>query len=122
MIKIAIFDAGSPAYQSAVGGTATAVKIWSGTVSALASISPAVTLRDLTVLNNGTISIYIGVGTTAAQLTSGGVLVNPGGQVTIQGWVGTSNTTTNDLWGVGSTSVAGSFSTAAGLATLASVV
>jgi hypothetical protein len=118
---VAIFDAGSPAYQSTVGGTSTAVKIWSGTASALASISPAVTLRDLTVLNNGTISIYIGVGTTAAQL-AGGVLVNPGGQVTMQGWVGTSNTTTNDLWGVGSTSVAGSFSTAAGLATLASVV
>jgi hypothetical protein len=116
-MAMAIFDAGSPAYQtqSYVGGTA--VLVWSGTVTALAGISPAVTLRDVTIQNTGSNVIYLG----GSSVTTAGLYLPPGGQVTIQGWAGTSNTTTRDIYGIAVSSSVTS-STAAGLATLASVV
>lgn len=114
---MAIFDAGSPAYQTTASVGTTATLIWSGTFTALAGISPAVSLRDITIVNTGSNPIYVG----GSSVTTAALYVPAGGQVTIQGWTATSNTTTRDIYaivlGVGLTS-----STQAGLATLASVV
>lgn len=110
-----IFDAGSPAYQSASVGQSAAL-IWSGTASALAGITPAVTLRDITIINTGTATVFIG----GSLVTATAFPLGPGQQMTVQGWTATSNKTTNDIFGIcsaGTTVV-----TTAGLATLASVV
>jgi hypothetical protein len=115
---MAIFDAGSPAYQTQVGPIGgTALLIWSGTATALAGISPAVTLRDITVLNTGANPMWVGA---TAVTTVTGMYIPPGGQMTIQGWAGTSNTTTRDIYAIASGALPAS--SAAGLATLASVV
>jgi hypothetical protein len=111
-----IFDVGSPAYQ-ATSVTNSAIKIWSGTVSALASISPAVTVRDLTIVNAGTVTAYVGGSSVAGAAT--GAPLPSGGQLTIQGWTATTNTTTNDVWAI---TASGTTQLEAGLATLASVV
>jgi hypothetical protein len=114
---MAIFDVGSPAYQATalIGGTA--VLIWSGTVTALAGISPAVTLKDLTIINTGANVCWVG----GSSVTSAALPLLAGQQVTIQGWTGTSNTTTTDVYAI-CASGAATTSTVAGLATLASVV
>lgn len=114
---MAIFDVGSPAYQttSLIGGTA--VLVWSGTFTSLAGISPAVTLRDITVINTGTNVLWVG----GSSVTSAALALPAGGQVTVQGWTATSNTTTNDIYAIAASGAAPS-STVAGLATLASVV
>jgi hypothetical protein len=114
---MAIFDVGSPAYQTQTYVGGTAVIVWTGTVTALAGISPAVTLRDVTILNTGANAMYCG-GSTVTVAT--GFYVPPGGQVTCQGWAGTSNTTTRDIYAIASG--AAPASAASGLATLASVV
>jgi hypothetical protein len=116
-MTVAIFDVGSPAYQTTalIGGTA--VLIWSGTFTALAGISPAVTLRDVSIINTGANVLYIG----GSSVTTAALYLPPGAQVTVQGWAGTSNTTTRDIYAI-ATSGAAASSTAAGLATLASVV
>jgi len=114
---MAIFDAGSPAYQTAalIGGTA--VLVWSGTYTSLAGISPAVTLRDITIVNTGANVLWVG----GSSVTSAALPLPAGAQVTVQGWTATSNTTTNDVYAIAASGAATS-STAAGLATLASVV
>jgi hypothetical protein len=112
-----IFDVGSPAYQTQTYVGGTAVIVWSGTFTALAGISPAVTVRDLTILNTGANAMYVG-GSAVTVLT--GCYVPPGAQLTVQGWAGTSNTTTRDVYAIASG--AAPASAAAGLATLASVV
>lgn len=114
---MAIFDAGSPAYQTTATVGGTAVRIWSGTFTALAGISPAVTLRDITILNTGANTLFIG----GSSVATTGLALPAGAQVTIQGWTATSNTTTNDIFAIAVSGAAAS-STAAGLATLASVV
>lgn len=117
-MTVALFDVGSPAYQTTalVGGTA--VLVWSGTFTALAGISPAVTLRDVSVINTGANVLWVGA---SAVTTVTGMYLPPGAQMTIQGWAGTSNTTTRDIYAI-ATSGAATSSTAAGLASLASVV
>lgn len=114
---MAIFDAGSPAYQTTATVGGTAVRIWSGTFTALAGISPAVTLRDITILNTGANTLWVG----GSSVTTAALPLLPGQQVTVQGWSATSNTTTNDIFAIAASGAAAS-STAAGLATLASVV
>lgn len=113
---MAIFDVGSPAYQTTalIGGTA--VLIWSGTATALNAISPAVTLRDITIVNTGANVCWVGGSST----TSAALPLVPGAQVTVQGWTATSGKTTNDVYAIASG--AAPTSTVAGLATLASVV
>jgi hypothetical protein len=119
-----IFDVGSPAYQGPTSvGSTTPVKIWSGTVSALASISPAVTVRDLTIMNTGVGVLWVCSGSAAPVSSAGstGVAVPAGGQLTLQGWTAVTNTTTNDVWGIGQTN-SGTVTAVAGLGTLISVV
>ena len=117
-MTVAIFDVGSPAYQATASVGTTATLVWSGTAASLAAISPAVTLRDITVINTGANPIFVG-GTSVTYAT--GMYVAPGAQLTVQGWSVTSNTVLHDVYaivyGLGLTS-----SCAAGLATLASVV
>jgi hypothetical protein len=95
--------------------TSSATLIWSGTVSALASISPAVALRDLSIVNIGTQTAFIG----GSSVTAAALPLLPGQQVTIQGWLGTSNTTTRDVYAITS---AGTATLVAGLASNAWVV
>jgi hypothetical protein len=113
---VALFDVGSPAYQArTVGGTA--VLIWSGTATALAAVSPASTCRDISIMNTGTATCYVG----GSSVTTAALPLLPGQQVTVQGWAATSNTTTQDIYGI--TTGGGTITTtAAGLATVASVV
>lgn len=111
---MALFDAGSPAYQTSSPGTA-ATLVWSGTVTALANISPAVALRDLSIINVGTITCFVG----GSSVTTAALPLLAGQQVTIQGWLGTSNTTTRDVYAITSS---GTAQLQAGLASVASVV
>ena len=66
---------GSPAYQATASVGTTATLVWSGTAASLAAISPAVTLRDITVINTGANPIYVG-GTSVSNTT--GMYVAPG--------------------------------------------
>jgi hypothetical protein len=117
-MTVAIFDVGSPGYQATATVGGTAVLVWTGTFTALAAISPAVTVRDVTVINTGANQCWVG-GTSVSVST--GLWLAPGAQVTVQGWSATSNTTLHDVYAI-SVSGALATSTAAGLATLASVV
>jgi hypothetical protein len=112
---VGLSDNGSPAYQTAsVGGTA--VRVWSGTFTALAGISPAVTVRDITIINTGSYTCYVG----GSSVTNVGLPLPPGAQLTVQGWSALSGTTTNDIFAV-TASGATATSTVAGLATNAAV-
>jgi hypothetical protein len=111
-----IFDVGSPAYQTYTIAQ-TASLVWSGTFAPLGSISPAVTLRDITIVNQGTASVAVG-GSTVTVNT--GMLIPAGGQLTVQGWQATSNKTTWDIYGICAAGTA--VTVTSGLATLASVV
>lgn len=111
---MALFDSGSPAYQArTVGGTAAL--IWSGTATALGTLP--IQLRDISIMNVGSATVYVG----GSSVTTAAFPLLPGQQLTCQGWLGTADTTTQDIYGitVGGGTVA---STVAGLATVASVV
>lgn len=120
-----IFDAGSSAFQGpTVVGTATGgYKVWSGTYSSLASISPAVTVRDITIVNTGQTTVYLNTGGTIPAGTSQlGLALGAGQQLTVQGWTATTNTTTNDWWAICSNASANLGTVIAGLASNAWVV
>lgn len=114
---MAIFDAGSAAYQGPTSVGGTAVLIWSGTATALAAVTPAVTLRDITVQNVGSFTCYVG----GSSVTTAAMPVPAGAQLTIQGWTATSNKTTNDVFAI-TTSGATATSVIASLASNAWVV
>ena len=94
---MAIFDVGSPAYQANSLGT-TASIVWSGTAPAIGSVSPAAVVRDLTIINTGTATCYLG-GTGITTTATTGFALAPGVQVTLQGWTATTGTSTNDVYG-----------------------
>jgi hypothetical protein len=114
---VPLFDVGSPAYQgpNTIGGTAAL--IWSGTYSPLGSVSPAVTCRDISIINTGTATCYVG----GSSVTTAALPLGPGQQVTVQGWTATSDKTTSDIYGI-TTGGGTQTTTVAGLATVASVV
>lgn len=118
-----LFDVGSPAYQGPTTvGTAASVKLWSGTVSALAGISPAVTVRDVMIQNTGTAVLYVSSGTQSINTAvTAGVAVPVGAVLVLQGWTATTNTTTNDVYGIGGVAT-GATTAVAGLGTLISAV
>lgn len=119
---MAVFAAGSPGFQGPTTvGTATSVKAWSGTVAALAGVSPAVTVRDITIVNTGTSSVYLVQGTIAPSATPNGLVLGAGDQITIQGWTATTGTSTTDISAICATG-GGSSTVIAGLGTLVSVV
>ena len=110
---MAIFADGV-AFQEAAISTSSAT-VFTANSTALAALDPAVELRDLTILNTGPATVYLGNGTA----TTAGLPLAAGQQVTIQGWTATSGTTTNDIHGI---TASGTANVQAGLATVASVV
>lgn len=113
---MAIF-AGTPGFQGPTAVGTSATKIWSANSSALAALSPAVTLRDLTIVNQGPSTIYVG---QSGVTSSTGTPVPDGGQLTIQGFTATSGTTAQDTYAICASG--GSATVIAGLASVASVV
>ena len=98
---MALFDAGSSAYQ---GGTVTTVATQVFSTSGLTSP------RDVTILNQGTATIFLGQSSVTAVT---GLILPAGQQATVQGTAATL------IYGI---TAAGSAVTAAGLATTAVVI
>lgn len=93
---MAIFG-NAPGYQGPTSVSTSAVAVWTGNSSALAALSPAVTLKDVTVLNNGPSTVFVGQsGVTATT----GLPVKAGQQVTVAGFSATSGTTTSDVYAI----------------------
>ena len=122
---MAIFESNILQVNTSVGTIASL--IWNPentsatTFGALGSVSSTAVLKDVTIVNQGTVAVYIGAG-SASVAAATGLQIPVGGQVTIQGYSVTSPTgTTGQIWGQTATSgLVGQ--TAAGLATVASVV
>lgn len=116
---MALFDAGSVAFQSGTVST-TSGTVYNPNSAALGSLSPAVTLRDVSIVNTGTVGIYLATGGTVGTAnTTNSFLLPAGAQVTIQGWTATSGSTANQIYGI---VASGSGAYEAGLASVASVV
>lgn len=122
---MAIFEGNIVQANSAVGTIASL--IWNPentsttTFGPLGSVASTAVLKDVTILNSGTVNVYISSGSLAVASTSG-LLIPVGGQVTIQGYNISSPTgTLGQIWGqVGTVGSTGA--TIAGLSSVASVV
>ena len=91
------------------------------TFGPLGSITTGDVLKDVTIMNTGTGTVYAAGGTTAAGAAPIGIPIAPGGQMTLQGYVQTAGTATfGNIYGICATG--NSSSTTAGLASVASVV
>lgn len=88
-------------------GTATSV---TNSATAVFSTAGLTSPRDVTVLNQGTATVWVGGGTVT---TTSGIQVNVGGQVTVGGQAA------QNLWAITS---AGTATVVAGLATVNAVV
>jgi hypothetical protein len=122
---VALFESGIVQAQSSVG--TLSVLVWqpsntsTSTYGAAGSITAGSVLKDVTIINQGTATVYLSQGTTTASATPAGLQLAPGNQVTIQGYNITAGTaTTGNIWGIAATGL--SSSTLAGLASVASVV
>jgi hypothetical protein len=93
---VAIF-AGSPGFQGPTAVSTSAQLVWTGNSTALAALSPAVTLHDITIHNNGPSPVFIGQ-TAVTAVTGAQVAV--GETVTYNGWSVTSGTTTRDVYAI----------------------
>jgi len=105
---VAIY-ANGPAYQS-TSVTNSATLVFGGSITTLAAITPAVTLKNVTLFNSGTTTAFIGGSST----TSAALPLAPGQQVLIEGYSTTSGTTTHDLYAI---TAAGTTTINAGLTT-----
>lgn len=113
---MALFAGGSATVQTnTIGGTAHL--IWTSNSASLGSVSPAATIHDVSIINTGTATCWVG----GSSVTTAALPLLPGQQVTVQGWTSTTGVTTQDIYGItigGGTQT----STLAGLASVASVV
>ena len=123
--RVPLFETGIVQVNSAVGTLSSL--IWqpsnqsTTTFGALGSITTGDVLRDVTILNTGSGTIYAAAGTTVAGAAPIGIPIAPGGQMTLQGYVQTAGTATfGNIYGICATG--GASSTQAGLASVASVV
>ena len=92
------------------------------TYGALGSITTGDTLKDVTIINSGPGTVYVGMGSIVASATPLAAQINPGGQLTFQGYTLTAGTSTaGNIWGITPTGGT-TASTTAGLASIASVV
>ena len=121
---MAIFEAGIQQVNSNIGTSYSL--IWNPentsttTFGALGSISSTATLKDVTIQNTGTVTVFVGSGTQTAGGSAGSLALGVGQQVTIQGYnVTNPSGTTGQIWG---NTTAGTGATLAGLASVASVV
>lgn len=92
------------------------------TFGSLGSITTGDVLKDVTIINTGTGTIYAAGGTTVAGAAPIGIPIPPGCQMTIQGYNVTAASTVagGPIYGICATG--GTASTTAGLASIASVV
>jgi hypothetical protein len=90
------------------------------TFGSLGSVPASAVLKDVTVINQGTVPVYVGMGSAAATTSQIGAQIPAGGQLTIQGYSGTVGTA-GTIWA--NTGVVGQTGlVAAGMASVASVV
>jgi hypothetical protein len=122
---VPLFENGIVQVSTAVGSVSSL--IWqpsntsTTTFGSLGSVASGAVLKDVTILNTGTATIYVNSGSAAVGTTLG-LQVPSGAQATVQGYNVTAGTAvTGNIWantsGTGLTS-----STTVGLATVASVV
>jgi hypothetical protein len=123
---VAFFESGIVQVNAAVGTISSL--IWNPsntsttTFGALGSVSASAVLKDVTVINQGTTSVYIASGSIASSTPTLGVLLPVGGQLTIQGYSGTVGTA-GSLWAQAGSITAGlTGAVAVGMASVASVV
>jgi hypothetical protein len=105
---MAIFANGIAEQTTSVTNSATLV--FSGTIAALAALSPAVTLKNVTIFNSGTTTAFVG----GSSVTTAALPLGVGQQLLIQGYSTTTGTTVHDLYAITS---AGTTTLVAGLAT-----
>ena len=90
------------------------------TFGALGSITTGDVLKDVTILNTGTVTVFAGSGSLTAGGASTPLAIPVGGQLTIQGYSVTNPSgVVGQIWG---NTTSGTASTIAGLASVASVV
>ncbi len=89
------------------------------TYGPLGSVPTSSSLKDVTIVNTGTVNIYAGMGTVAYASTTG-MLIPVGGQLTIQGYSVTGRTGVGTIWANAGT-VGFSSSTIAGMVSVAAV-
>lgn len=122
---MALFEAGIQQVNSSVGTIASLIfspeNQSATTFGPLGSVPSTAVLKDVTIINTGTVPVLIGSGSASAAATTG-MSIPVGGQVTIQGYSVTNpSSTTGQIWG--QTTVVGTTgSTLAGLASVASVI
>jgi hypothetical protein len=121
---VAIFEAGIQQVQSSVGTSSTLIfnpeNTSTTTFGALGSVATTATLRDVTIINTGTVTVFAGSGSLTAGNVSTAFAIPVGGQLTIQGYSVVKPTgTVGQIWGNTTT---GTGSTLAGLASVASVI
>jgi hypothetical protein len=116
----------SPVQQvnSSVGTVASL--IWdpsntsSTTFGPLGSIASGNVLKDVTIINSGSGTLYVGSGSISAT-SSNGLAIAPGAQLTIQGYSAVGGSTAGRIWG--QTSAVGvSTSSITGLTSVDSVI
>ena len=101
--------ANSSATQTAAPGTA-ATLIFDTDAS---GIPTGATLNDITIVNTGSVTCYLGGSAVAA--TTGGLILKPGGQCTLANQSALQSSTTGDIYAI---TASGTTTTLAGLATV----
>jgi len=121
---VALFESAIQQVNTSVGTVASL--IWNPentsatTFGPLGSVASTAVLKDVTIINTGTVAVLVGSGSASAAATTG-LSIPAGGQVTVQGYSVTSpSSTTGQIWGQ-TTVVNTTGSTLAGLASVASV-
>jgi hypothetical protein len=120
---VALFEAGI--VQTTSPGTIS-TPVWnpSGTSTttygALGSVPSTAILKDVTVINQGTVNVYLASGSVSLANIGTGILLPVGGQITIQGYSGTVGTA-GTIWAQTST-INTTGAIAAGMASVPSVV
>jgi len=107
---VAIFGTGIALQTNTV--TSSAHLVWTANSTALAALSPAITVHDVTIINTGSVTVYLG---TSSVTAATGLALPSGAQLTYNGYVATTGTTTNDIYGITSS---GTTTTEAALATV----
>lgn len=105
---MAIF-ANSAATQTTASVTTTATQIYN---TAATGIPTGVTLKDLTIINTGTVTIYLGQSTVTAAT---GLPLPAGAQITYNGYSHAQGDTAGNVYAI---TASGTSSTIAGLATV----
>ena len=120
-----IFEAGIQQVNSAIGTISSLV--WnpentsSTTFGSLGSVATTAVLKDVTIINQGTVAVYLASGSIASSTTTLGLQLPVGAQVTIQGYSVTNPSgSAGQIWAQCGT--VGTGQTLAGMASVASVV